>query len=74
MVLACCCGWHHLYLDNPGFCVLSTLTLGGCGIWALIDLMNMRDMVHAANMKFAPPQQVFLQTQTAAPNVVVMHT
>lgn len=33
-------GIHRFMLGQPGLGVLMLLTAGGCGIWALIDLIN----------------------------------
>ena len=42
-VLAILLGWlgvHRYYTGYIGLGVLQTLTLGGCGIWAFIDLIS----------------------------------
>ena len=33
-------GIHRFMLGQPGLGILMLLTAGGCGIWALIDLIN----------------------------------
>jgi TM2 domain-containing membrane protein YozV len=32
-------GIHRFYLGHMGIGVIQLLTLGGCGIWALVDLI-----------------------------------
>lgn len=33
-------GIHRFMLGQPGLGILMLLTAGGCGVWALIDLIN----------------------------------
>jgi hypothetical protein len=33
------CGAHRFYVGKPGTAVLQLLTIGGLGIWALVDLV-----------------------------------
>ena len=34
------CGIHRFYTGHIGIGIAQLLTLGGCGIWALIDLVR----------------------------------
>lgn len=43
------CGLHRFYLDRPGSGLLMLFTCGACGIWNLIDLFLIPDMVMSAN-------------------------
>lgn len=40
---------HYFYLDKPFINILFWITLGGLGIWCLIDLFRIPSMVRAYN-------------------------
>lgn len=40
VILFGCIGIHRFYLGYTGIGILQILTLGGCGIWTLIDLIR----------------------------------
>ncbi|GAA0894807.1 hypothetical protein GCM10009122_44890 [Fulvivirga kasyanovii] len=42
-------GLHYAYLDKWGLQILYWFTLGGLGLWALIDLFTMSDKVNNYN-------------------------
>lgn len=42
-------GGHRYYLGRPKTAALQTLTLGGVGLWWLIDLFLLRGMIRAEN-------------------------
>jgi hypothetical protein len=42
-------GAHYAYLGNWGIQILYWITLGGLGIWALIDLFTMSGKVNVYN-------------------------
>lgn len=42
-------GAHYLYIGKPGLQLLFWITMGGLGIWWLIDLFNMEGKIKAAN-------------------------
>lgn len=42
-------GAHYAYLNRWGLQILYWLTLGGLGIWALVDLFTMSDKVARHN-------------------------
>jgi len=44
---------HYAYLGDWGKQVLYWITLGGLGIWALVDLFNMKDLVRNKNREIA---------------------
>jgi len=46
-------GAHYAYLGDWGKQVLYWITGGGLGIWALIDLFNMEDLVREKNREIA---------------------
>ncbi|MEC1719129.1 TM2 domain-containing protein [Schinkia azotoformans] len=44
-------GGHRYYLGRTGTAIAQTLTLGGLGIWALIDLFLISGMIRQENEK-----------------------
>jgi hypothetical protein len=46
-------GWHYLYLRKRGLQVLFWLTLGGLGVWWLVDLFRVRRLVQDHNWRLA---------------------
>lgn len=44
-------GGHRYYLGDIGMGVAMTLTLGGFGVWALVDAFFINRRVHARNVK-----------------------
>ena len=44
-------GAHYFYLNKPGKQILFYLTLGGFGIWMLIDLFRISGMVERYNLE-----------------------
>ena len=46
-------GAHYAYLGDWGKQVLYWITAGGLGIWALVDLFNMEDLVRSKNREIA---------------------
>jgi TM2 domain-containing membrane protein YozV len=46
-------GWHYAYLGQWGWQVLYWLTLGGVGVWALVDLFRIPGMVSSINKDVA---------------------
>ena len=49
-------GIHYAYLGKWGWQMLYFLTLGGCGIWMLIDLFRIPKMVAKHNKKYVSRQ------------------
>ena len=43
-------GAHYLYLGRVGLQILFWVTLGGFGLWLLIDLFRVPDLVNEYNM------------------------
>ena len=46
-------GCHYAYLGKWGLQILYWITLGGIGIWALIDLFHIPSIVSNHNLKIA---------------------
>jgi TM2 domain-containing membrane protein YozV len=44
---------HRFYLNRPGTNILYWFTLGGCGIWTIIDLFLIPGMVLEENAQLA---------------------
>jgi hypothetical protein len=44
-----CLGIHYLYFNRPGLQALYWLTLGGVGVWAVVDLFRIPGMVRVIN-------------------------
>lgn len=48
-----CLGWHYAYLGQWGKQVLYWITLGGAGLWMLIDLFRVSGLVSNYNKDVA---------------------
>lgn len=46
-------GCHYAYLGKWGWQILYWITLGGVGIWALIDLFHIPSKVNGHNLKIS---------------------
>jgi len=46
-------GIHYAYLGKWGWQILYWITLGGLGVWAIIDLFHIPTKVNNYNMKIA---------------------
>lgn len=44
-------GAHYFYLKKPLKNILYWITMGGLGIWGIIDLFRMKSLVENTNMK-----------------------
>ena len=47
--LLCLLGWHYLYLGKIGLQFAFLLSVGGLGIWLLVDLIRLPGMVARKN-------------------------
>lgn len=61
-------GSHRAYLDNPGMSFAFQMTLGGLGIWFLIDLFRVPAMVEEYNREKI--KDILREAKEAFPNVV----
>ena len=57
-------GWSYGSLDKIGLQLLYYITLGGCGLWALIRLFTLNGSIKSYNRKMAA--QVGLDNQEMA--------